>query len=243
VELCYYGTACLRYRAVNAQPVRFEGAGAVVALPTVNGQLLKEVKGIPYLICPRTTAFIQQPWHHQPDPYRNDPEEFASVPPRAPGQQTIPPNIIEVLSQDALEGMFSKYTYVGALVDSPNPSPSPAHVGPPGFDIDVTITSDALPPTTTSVLDIAMPEIGDQGGAEPLSVSEPEPAQPGPAAPYVPQPNYASGSESTYASGPQFTDTSEPSFQDMASLFGFDDFDLIFDDGMSRMTEDFMTDA
>ncbi|KAK0256619.1 hypothetical protein LTR91_003986 [Friedmanniomyces endolithicus] len=225
---------------LNAQAARSEGGGAVVALPTVNGQLLKEVKGIPYLISPRTTAFIQQPWHHQPDPYRNDPDEFASVPRRAPGQQMIPPNIIEVLRQEALEEMFSKYTYVGAHVDSPSPCPSPVHVGPPGFDVDVTITSDAVPPTTTSVLDIAMPEIGDQGGAEPLSVSEPEPAQPGPAAPYVPQPNYASGPESTYASGPQFTDTSEPPFQDLASLFGLDDFDLIFDDGM---TEDFMTDA
>ncbi|KAK1060724.1 hypothetical protein LTR12_009508 [Friedmanniomyces endolithicus] len=148
---------------------------------------------------------------------------------RAPGQQTIPPNIIEVLRQDALEEMFSKYTYVGALVDSPSPSPSPAHVGPASFDVDVTITSDAAPPATTSVPDIAMPEIGNQGGAQPQSVSEPEP---GPANPYVPQP--------TYASGPQFTDDSEPQFPDMASLFGLDDFDLIFDDGM---TEDFMTDA
>ncbi|KAK0990279.1 hypothetical protein LTR91_008942 [Friedmanniomyces endolithicus] len=229
---------------VNVQAAASKGSAAVVALPTVNGQLLKEVKGFPYLISPRTTVFVQQPWHHQPRPYDNDPDTFTSAPRRPPGQQTIPPNIIEVLRQDALEEMFSKYTYVGALVDSP----SPTHVSPAGVDVDVTIASDAVPPTTTSVPDIAMPEIGNQGGAEPQSVSEPEPAQPGPVTLYVPQSTYASGPQSTYvsgpqstyASGPQFTDTSDPEFTDMASLFGLDGFELSFDDDM---TEDFMTDA
>ncbi|KAK0253680.1 hypothetical protein LTS09_011258 [Friedmanniomyces endolithicus] len=229
---------------VNAQAAASKGSGAVVALPTVNGQLLKEVKGFPYLISPRTTAFVQQPWHHQPRPYDNDPDTFTSAPRRAPAQHMIPPNIIEVLRQDALEEMFSKYTYVGALVDSPSPSPSPAHVSPPGFDVDVTITSDAVPPATTSVPDTAMPEIGNQDGAEPQSVSES--GNQGGADPQSstyasgPQSTYVSGPQSTYASGPQFTDTSKPDFTDMASVFGLDGFELSFDDDM---TEDFMADA
>ncbi|KAK0863147.1 translational activator of GCN4, partial [Friedmanniomyces endolithicus] len=92
---------------VNAQVAASKRGGAVVAMPTVNGHLLKEIKGIPYLISPRTTAFVQQPWHHQPRPYDNDPDTFTSAPRRPPGQQTIPPNIIEVLRQDALEEMFN----------------------------------------------------------------------------------------------------------------------------------------
>ncbi|KAK5679274.1 hypothetical protein LTS10_008089 [Elasticomyces elasticus] len=108
-----------------------EYTNAVVAQPTVNGQLANTVTRFPYSAGPEAAAIMQQPWARELESVRK--QAAITSHPRQQLNQDTPVNSTEIDRQDVLDLDFDSFIDMNAFNDG---TPSPNHVGPPGIDID-----------------------------------------------------------------------------------------------------------
>ncbi|KAK4950125.1 hypothetical protein LTR10_011102 [Elasticomyces elasticus] len=107
-----------------------EYTNAVVAQPTVNGQLGNTVIRSPYSAGPEAEPIMQQPWARELESVRK--QASITTHPRRQLSKDTPVNSTEIDRQDFLDLDFDSFIDMNAF----NGTPSPDHVGPPGIDID-----------------------------------------------------------------------------------------------------------
>ncbi|KAK5732033.1 hypothetical protein LTR17_010869 [Elasticomyces elasticus] len=107
-----------------------EYTNAVVAQPTVNGQLANTVTRFPYSAGPEAEAIMQQPWARELESVRK--QAAITSHPRQQLSQDTAVNSTEIDRQDVLDLDFDSFIDMNAF----NGIPSPDHIGPPGIDID-----------------------------------------------------------------------------------------------------------